>query len=196
MRRSLALLVVPLVAGALLLVWWAPWNSSPDAVTRARKAFGDGRVVHIVVRTGISPRAVATRPVLDPREAEIWVDPAPERTHIVERRAGQITRDVVEASRTSAAPAPAVLFAIKYRPELGDAVLRDAGSGRVQNRRVVWLQSRDLRVAVDPVSYLPLWLASPDAGGAAPLTQIAFSETKPLDPADFLTAKQKRARHL
>ena len=45
-------------------------------------------------------------------------------------------------------------------------------------------------VAVDPVSFRPLWLRSLDSDL---LTQLSLAETEPYDAADFLTAKQREA---
>ena len=51
--------------------------------------------------------------------------------------------------------------------------------------------------AIDPVSYQPLWLRSvSSADPTGPLTQLVLAETVPFDPHDFLTRRQKKARHL
>jgi len=187
MRRGYALLAVPLVAGALVIVWWAPWSSSPDPVARARVTFGDQPVVHVVAR-----RSTRARPPYTEPETEIWYDPGRDQLHFVARHNGVIEAESV----TPAGPAttPTRAFVLEYAADLAHHSLRSAGRGVVQSRPVIWLQARDFEVAVDPVSYQPLWVTGP--GRAGPLTQLVTAETTPFDPADFLTAKQKKPRHL
>ena len=197
MRPGYAILAVPLVSGALALVWWAPWSSSPDPVARAREAFGNRPVVHIVAQLNIGLGASATRPVVGKDVVEMWYDGSRQRLHVFERRDGRVTADLATPSGRLRRTRALVVFALKYRLELADGALRNAGADIVQNRHVVWLRSPTLRVAIDPVSYQPLWLRSvSSADPTGPLTQFVLAETVPFDPHVFLTRRQKKARHL
>lgn len=193
MRRRYAVLAVPLAAGALALVWWAPWSSSPDPVARARAAFGDLPVVHVVARPSSLRSASPLRPQMTVRETEIWYDASRDRMHVVEEQNG-----LVQSERVGRPPpgiSPLLAFVLHYRSELVDRTLRDSGRDVVQSRPVVWLRGSAYQVAVDPVSYQPLWVADP-GGRAEALVQLVLAETKPYDPVDFLTAKQRKPRHL
>jgi hypothetical protein len=203
MRRG-AVLIVPLVAGALLLVWWAPWSSAPHVITGARQAFGTGRVVHVLASLGIDPHGPAMRPITSDESIEVWYDPARRRTHVVLRRGTKVALDKVEAGfqppdvpPLANVPAPLWEFVTGYRSILARGQYHIDSSDRIQGRRVFWLSARELDeaadVAVDPVSYQPLWLRAP---GEMPRILVAVAVTKPYDPADFLTAKEKKARHL
>jgi hypothetical protein len=186
-------LSVPLVAGVLALVWWAPWSSSPDPVARARAAFGDQRVVHAVTRP-TTLRSTPLRPLMTVQGEELWYDEPRDRIHVVAQEKGAIRTDRV--GRPGPATTPALAFVLHYRSDLADGKLRDGGSDVVQNRAVIWLRASAYRVAVDPVSYEPLWVAGNGPDGSTQLVQLVVAETKPFDPADFLTAKQKKPRHL
>ena len=192
MKRGLVAVAVLVVAGAIAVVWWAPWNSPTDAVARARVAFGNRPVVHVVAQPSGRAGVSGVRPMVAMPETEIWVDSAHRRLHLVERMGGKIEVDAVEPLSQDR-PRALLTFATRYREELDRGLLRRVGNGVVQSRSVIWLQSPDLRLAIDPVSYQPLWLAG---RSATSLTQLVTAETKPFDPADFLTAKQKKPRHL
>ena len=193
MRLRFAVVSVPLVAGALAVVWWAPWSSSPDPVARARTAFGDQPVVHVVMRP-TTLRSTPLRPLMTVQGEELWYDGSRNRIHVVAGRDGAGHTDRV--SRPGPATTPALAFVLHYRSDLADGKLRDAGRDVVQNRSVIWLRSSAYRVAVDPVSYQPLWVAGNGPDGTAQLVQLVVAETKPFDPADFLTARQRKPRHL
>jgi hypothetical protein len=197
MRLGYALLTVAVVATAAALAWWKPWSTSlvrPDPP--ARRAFGAGRVVHVVVRMNVPAASSGTRPLVDQREIEVWYDTARRRMHVVQRDGSKRERDTVTSSN-ALSPEPLRLFVLEYRRELGEGAFQRAATGDVQGRRVLWLQSEDLGVAVDPVSYQPLWLSlGLGPSGVSPFVQLAVAETKPYDPADFLTAKQQKPRHL
>ncbi len=193
MKRGYALLGLPVVAGVLALVWWAPWSSSPDPVARAREAFGSQRVVHVVTRP-TTLRSTPLRPLMTAQGDDVWYDRSRGRIHIVSKREGPVRIDRVGAP--GPATTPTLAFVLHYRSDLRDGTLHDAGRDVVQNRAVIWLRSPVYRVAVDPVSYEPLWLAGATIGQNAPLVQLVVAETKPFDPADFLTAKQRKPRHL
>ncbi len=193
MRRRIALLSVPVVASALALAWWAPWSSPPDPVARARAAFGDQRVVHVVTRP-TTLRSTPLRPLMTVQGEELWYDRSRNRIHVLAGRRGALHTDRV--GQPGPATTPALAFVLHYRSDLADGRLRDGGRAVVQNRSVIWLQSSAYRVAVDPVTYQPLWVAGSGSDGTAHLQQLVVAETKPFDPADFLTASQKKPRHL
>jgi len=191
MTRGHGVLAVPLVAGALAVVWWAPWSSSPDPVTRAREAFGSQRVVHVVARSSAHRSVSPLRTDMTVGEIEVWYDDVRDRIHTVERHNGLTKTDHI----CPAGPAltPLLAFVLRYRADLARGRLRPAGRDNVQRRPVIWLRSAEFRVAIDPVSYVPLWVEGP---GGGPLTQLLVAEAKPFDPVDFLTAKQRKPRHL
>jgi hypothetical protein len=198
MRRGLALTAVPVAAAALALVWWAPWSTGPDVIAHARQAFGSGREVHVLASTGIDPNGPAMRPITSGESVEVWYDASRKRSHEILRRGTKVVLDRVATVQPHELSAPADVarlyeFVVGYRSGLADGEYRADGSARVEGRLVVWLRSDALRVAVDPVSYQPIWLRP---AGSTLLTQLAVAETKPYDPADFLTAKQRRPRHL
>jgi hypothetical protein len=138
------------------------------------------------------------RPIASSESIEVWYDPSHRRTHAVVRRGTKVTLDDVESVLPPYVPpvadaAPLYEFITGYRPTLAHGGYRVDSSARIQGRRVFWLRSQTLLVAVDPATYQPIWLSAPES---TPLTQLALAETKPFDPADFLTAKQKKPRHL
>jgi hypothetical protein len=191
MTRGYAMLAVPLVAGVLAVVWWAPWSSSPDPVARAREAFGSRRVVHVVGRPS-TPRSVSPlRTDMTVGEMEVWYDGVRDRIHTVEQHNGLTKTDRVGPA--GPALTPLLAFVLRYRADLAGGRMRSARRDSVQKRPVIWLRSAEFRVAIDPVSYVPLWV---EGAGGGPLTQLLVAETKPFDPADFLTAKQRKPRHL
>jgi hypothetical protein len=200
MRRYAAVVVV-LAAGALAIVWWGSSSAGTGVVTQARQAFGDRREVHVVASLGIDPHAPAMRPILSGEGMEVWYDTLRHRTHAVLRRGTRIVLDSVEDVLPAYVPpveeATALYeFFSGYRPALAHGMYRASGSARIEGRQVVWLTDQagigTVDVAIDPSTYQPLWLRSDDS----PLTQLAVAETKPYDPNDFLTAKQRKARHL
>lgn len=198
MRRTYPALAVPVVAGALALAWWSPWSSGPNAITRAREAFGTEPVVHVLAATGIDPRGPAMRPMTSGESIEVWYDASQPRTHTVVRRGTKVVLDRVEGVLPRHLPpvadaAPLYGFVTAYRSGLAEGSYHPAGTDRIQGRLVLWLRSPSLLVAVDPASYLPIWLRSPHS---TLVTLLTVAETKPYDPADFLTAKQKKPRHL
>ena len=204
MRRRHAALAVPLVAGALAIVWWAsPWSSTPDVISGARGAFGTQRVVHVLASVGVDPRGPAMRPINSGESIEVWYDASRGRTHVVLRRGTKVALDDVDRGLepldvSPAAQVPPALweFVTGYRQALARHEYRAQGSGRVEGRRVLWLSAPTLDtvdVAIDPVSYQALWLRSFDS---PLLIQLAVAKTQPYDRADFLTAKQRKGRHL
>ena len=193
MRRGYAVLAVPLAAGAVAVAWWAPWSSSPDPLARAGAAFGDFPVVHVVARPSSPRSASPLRPLMTVRETEIWYDASRDRMHVVEQHNGLVKTERV--GRPPPGTSPLLAFVLHYRSDLADRALRVSGRDVVENRPVIWLRGSAYQVAVDPVSYQPLWVAGPDARPEAPL-QLVLAETKPYDPADFLTTKQRKPRHL
>ena len=203
MRPGYAVLVVPVASAAVALVWWAPWSSAADPVARARQAFGNRPVVHVIARTGIPPGAAPTRPVVDETQLEIWLDRSRQVLHVVEQQGGRVRADFVatRSAATSAAIAelePALgEFVALYPSDLVGGQLRAAGSGTIQGRRVLWLQSALMQVAVDPASYQALWVRRIAAGNpAGQLVQIVTAETLPLGGGDFQTRRTKKPRHL
>ena len=194
MKRRFALLAVALVGGALAIVWWAPWSSASDPVVRARTAFGDQPVVHVLARPSTLRSASPLRALMTVQETEIWYDSARNRVHVVEEHNGVVKADSV--GRPGPPTTPTFAFVLRYGSDLAGAELRVVGRDVVQNRPVIWLRSSTYQVAVDPVSYQPLWVAGPRPSRGAPLVQLVTAETKPYDPADFLTAKQRKPRHL
>jgi len=196
MTRGLAILSMPIVAGVLALFWWAPWSSSPDPVARARAAFGNQRVVHVVTRPTTLRSDSPLRPLMTVQGDELWYDQARGRIHFVRERHGVVDRDWVASVTPMPRMTPLAAFVLDYSSDLAHHTLRDAGKAVVQNRSVIWLRSSAYRVAVDPVSYQPLWLTGTSPLGSTQLVQLVVAETKPYDPADFLTAKQRKPRHL
>ena len=194
MRRGYAVLVVPLVAGALALVWWAPWSSGPDVIARARAAFGTEPVVHVVGRN-----APGVRVLVRNSGVEVWYEPSARRAHVVTRHNGTVVGDLVAVVPVGvnvdaiASPATLADFVTHYRPNLVRRSFRVGRTERIQGRRVLWLRSPTLEVALDPVSYQPVWISAP---GTARLIQLVVAETVPLDPVDFQTQRQKKPRHL
>jgi hypothetical protein len=187
MRRRYPALAVPLVAGALAFVWWAPWQSRTAPVTTlARKAFGDGPVVHVLARKHSTPRAVAADDGI-----EVWYR-APRRDHIVVRRGGKVVADTLHGPLE-----PSLLrdFVRGYRSGLAAAEFRVAGQEHIEGRRVLWVRSPGLDVAIDPVSYEPLWIRGPKDSNPE-LIQLVKAETMPYDSADFVLLRNRRPRHL
>lgn len=197
MKRRYALLAVPIVAGALAILWWAPWSFSPDPVSRAREAFGNQRVVHVVTRPTTLRSDSPLRPLMTVKGDELWYDTSSGRIHLVQERKDVVARDWIAASvLRGSQTTPLAAFVRDYLSDLAHHTLRDDGKAVVQNRSVIWLRSAAYRVAVDPVSYQPLWLSGTSSSEGTELLQLVVAETKPYDPADFLTAKQKKPRHL
>jgi len=194
MRRGYALLAVPVVAGALAIVWWAPWSSAPDPVVQARAAFGDQPVVHVLARPTTLRSASPLRALMTVQETEIWYDRARDRVHVVEERNGVVYAESVGAPGPAATPTLA--FVMRYRSDLAGGRVHVVGRDVVQNRPVIWLRSSAYEVAIDPVSYRPLWVTTPAPSRGTSLVQLMTAETKPYDAADFLTAKQRKPRHL
>ena len=202
MKRRYAALAMPVVAGvAAAGWWWASWGSPVPVIARARQAFGTGPEVHVVATLDVDPGAPAMRPITSDEGIEVWYD---ERrgTHAVLRKGTAVKVDRVESLLPPyIPPVPEATglyeFITSYLPDLAARRYRSCSSSSVQGRRVIWLCEPDayeaVNVAIDPVSYQPLWLRAPDADV---LTQLSVAETKPYDPADFLTAKQKKPRHL
>ena len=185
-----------IVAVAIAVVWWAPWDSSPSAIAGARAAFGSGPIVHVIALAGVAATAGATRPVVNEKQWEIWSDPSRRLFHLVERQGGKTVADTL--GRTPGPIDPALdVFVSRYGAELARRRLRPAGSGKIQDRRVLWLQSARLLVAIDPVSYQALWVRLVTAGApSGPLVQIVRAETVPAGSGDLQTQKTKRPRHL
>ena len=197
MRRGYAPVTTAVVAAVAAIVWWAPWSTTlVHPVIPARRAFGTGRVIHVVARTNVAALASGAPTLVGRQETEIWYDTARRKAHIVRRHGTRTERDTV-APLGALSPEPLRLFVLEYRRELNQRLLLATARGSVQGRPVIWLDSKDLAVAIDRVTYQPLWL-SLDLGpnGVSPLIQLAVAETKPYDPADFLTAKQRKGRHL
>jgi hypothetical protein len=194
MRRGYAPLAVPLVAGALAIVWWAPWSSAPDPVVQARAAFGDLPVVHVLARPTTLRSASPLRALMTVQETEIWYDRSRDREHVVEEHNGVVKAESVGAPEPETTPT--LSFVMRYPSDLADRRLHVAGRDVIQNRPVIWLRSSAYEVAIDPVSYRPLWVATSKPSLGTPLVQLVTAETKPYDPADFLTAKQRKPRHL
>lgn len=206
MRPRHGVLAVALAAVALAIVWRVSSSSPPDAIAHARQAFGTAPEVHVVASVGIDPNAPPMRPITSSESIEVWYEATRRRTHAVVRRGTTVTLDcgaecaegLEPANVPPVAEVPPLLwgFVTGYRSKLAAGRYHPAGSDRIEGRRVLWLSSPTLDpvdVAVDPVSYQPLWLRSSDS---TLLTQLSVAETRPYDPADFLTAKQKRSRHL
>jgi len=190
MRRGYTLLAVPLVAGALALVWWAPWSSSPDPVTRAREAFGTRPVVHVVARGAAG---------FSGDEIEAWYQTSRRRLHVVVRRGSKVVVDDLAESSCCpytmgfASPPTLEEFVTSYRSDLAEQRFRVEGAARIEGRRVLWLESPALEVAVDPVSYQAIWIRAP---GMTRRTQLVTAETIPLNPADFVLLRNRKPRHL
>jgi hypothetical protein len=205
MSRVYAALAVALVAGVAAIVWLATRSSTPDVISPARKVFGGGRVIHVLASLDIDPSGPAMRPITEDRSAEVWYDPSRRWTHVVLHRGTKVELDTVDKGLEPPSVPPVTgvppalwEFVTGYRPALAHRGFRVCSSDRVQGRRVIWLcapaDSLDpVEVAVDPVSHEPIWLRS---GDSPLLTELAVAETKPYDPADFLTARQKKPRHL
>jgi hypothetical protein len=203
MRRRYVAPALALAAGALGIIWWAPWSTSPEAIPRAREAFGTAREVHVLASVGVDPEGPAMRPLTSGESIEVWYDGVRHRTHVVVRRATKVALDVVDngLEPPDVAPfgVPTLLweFVTGYRPALTGGKYRVDRSAQIEGRRVLWLraptQPPEVEVAVDPVSYQAIWLRGSDS---TLLIQLAVAETKQYDPADFLTAKEKKPRHL
>jgi hypothetical protein len=202
MRRGHALLIVPLVAGAVLLVWGAPWSSPPDVIARARQAFGTQPVVHVLASLGVDPSGPAMRPITAGESLEVWYDARRRRSHVVMRRGTKIALDDIERDFEPAGvppvaeAAPVWRFVTGYRSALATGEYRVESSVRIEGRRVLWLTARTpddvVDVAVDPADYQPIWLRT----DSSLLTQLAVAETKPYDSADFLPSSKRNPRHL
>ena len=156
-------------------------------------------MVHVVATPDIDPHAPAMGPITSSKSVEVWYDASRQRTHTVLRRGTMVTLDSVEDILPPnvppvGTPAPLYEFVTGYRSALIHGMYRVQRSDRVEGRRVLWLTaptvSDPVDVAVDPVSFRPLWLRSLDSDL---LTQLSLAETEPYDPADFLTAKQREA---
>jgi hypothetical protein len=199
MRRRVIVIVAPLAlaAAAIGLVWWSPWSSAADPVAHARAAFGNRPVVHVIARTGIPPGAAPTRPVVDETQWEIWLDRSRQVLHVVERRGGKLVSDVLGARFPQAIDPALNDFVSNFEADLAGGQLRAGGSGTIQGRRALWLQSSLMRVAIDPASYQALWVRRIAAGEpAGQLVQIVTAETLPLAAGDFQTRRTKKPRHL
>ena len=199
-RRSAALALLVAAAAAFAILWWGSTSSGTGVVTRALRAFGNGRVVHVVASPGIDPRAPAMQPIGSSKSIEVWYDTARHRTHAVVRRGTKAVLDSVEDVLPSYVPpveeaAALYEFVSGYRPALARGEYRVEGSAQVDGRHVIWLTASQLSnaadVAVDPDTYRPVWVRSGD-----PLTRLALVETKPYDPADFVPGSGRKARHL
>lgn len=147
--------------------------------------------MHVVTRP-TTFRDSPLRPLMTVKGEELWYDRSRDRVHVVSGQNGAV-HDSVGPPRPPVTPA--LEFVLHYRSDLADGNLRDSGRGVVQNRSVIWLRSSAYRVAIDPVSYQPLWVTGTHFGQNT-LVQLVVAQTKPYDPADFLTAKQKKPRHL
>lgn len=161
-------------------------------------------MVHVVALQDLDPNGPAMRPITSSETVELWYDASRGRTHLVLRRGTKVALDVVDHGLEPHGVAPVANvsaglweFVTGYRSALADAGYALCGSARIEGRRVLWLCSQmpfdGVDVAVDPATYQPLWLRSDESTG---LTQLSVAETKPYDRADFLTAKQRKPRHL
>ena len=186
MRRAYALLAVAIVAGVGALVWWTPWESGTvPVVTLAREAFGDRPVVHVLARP-----ASARHPVAAGDGIEIWYRGETRPSHVVLRRAAKVVMDTLQGPIE---PSPLWEFVTSYRSDLAAGRFRVASEEPIEGRRVLWIQSPTLEVAIDPVSYQPLWIRAP---GNTLLTRLVTAETIPFDPTDFVLLRKRKPRHL
>jgi hypothetical protein len=201
-RRLAALAILVTGAAAFAIVWWGSSSSGTGVITRALRAFGNGRVVHVVASLNMDPRDPAMQPIGSSESIEVWYDTWRHRTHAVLRRGTKVVLDSVEDVLPSYVPpvekaAPLYEFVSGYRQALASGNYRVEKSAQVEGRHVVWLTASPLSnppladVAVDPDTYRPVWVRSGD-----PLTWLALVETKPYDPADFVPQSQRKARHL
>jgi hypothetical protein len=196
-KRWYAAVTLLVVAAVAAVAWWATSSSSgPDAIARARRAFGSGRVVHVIATLDIQPGAPAMQPIGSSEGIEVWYDTVQRRTHAVLRAGKRLVSDSVEHARPPvAAAAPLYAFLSGYRPALDRGEYRVEGSAQVEGRHVIWLTAPRsdsvADVAVDPDTYQPVWVRT-----GKPLTWLSLVETKPYDPADFVPQSQRKARHL
>jgi hypothetical protein len=184
------------VAAVAAVVWWQTSSSGPDVTARARRAFGSGRVVHVIAALDIHPGAPAMQPIGSSEGIEVWYDTARRRTHAVLRTGKVLVSDsVTHGPPPEAETAPLHDFLTGYRPALDRGEYKVEGSAQVEGRHVIWLTAPRSHgvadVAVDPDTYQPVWVRTGE-----PLTWLALVETKPYDPADFVPQSEREARHL
>jgi hypothetical protein len=195
-RRYAAVALIVVAAAAFAIVWRATSSSGTPVTTRARQAFGNGRVVHVVASMGIDPGAPAMQPIGSNETIEVWYDTLRRRMHAVLHRGTRVVLDSVrEGPPQVAASAPLYEFVSGYRPALDRGDYEVEGSAQVEGRHVIWLTAPRSAgvadVAVDPNTYQPVWVRSGE-----PLTWLSLVETKPYDPADFVPQSRRTARHL
>jgi hypothetical protein len=196
-----ALAAAGLAVAIVVAVLLAPGGGGKNPVLgRALAAIGDGRVLHLVMRSETGEVIVnleTGRRTVETADLELWSDRSFERAHLVMRARG-VTGDLLlpedmqsGVSVGSVDPAYGA-FWTGYRQALtnGDAKLEREDV--IGGKPVYWLRFPSVRqgqpgteVAIDQRSYKPVLLRSYVSPTRHQDARILVAETIPYDAADF-----------
>jgi hypothetical protein len=197
-----AIAVAGVAAAILVAVLLAPGGSGNHAILgRALAAIGNGRVLHLVMRTGTGTVLVdlkSGRRTVETAEVESWTDRDFQRDHLVMRVRGQVAdllfpEDLKKEFRTFGPVDPAfAAFWTGYRRSLANGDAKLERKGVLAGRLVYWLRFPSFNrgqpgteVAIDRRTYKPVLVRSHFSRIGRRDYRVLKAETIPFRRSDF-----------
>ena len=204
--RAAAVLALGAAALAVTLLWPAGGGKN-GILDRALAAIGNGRVLHLVLRTPSGEELVnirTGRTIVPVFELETWSDRSSTRVHLVLRQDGRIIGETLYpqdrepgTTLTRVSPAYNALWT-GYRRALVEGTVKIERKGTIYGHAVYWLTSPALEhgpwkneVAIDRLTYRPVDFRFRVPGGKPVDTRVLLARTEPFSTAAFarLTAR-------